>query len=441
MKKALIVDDDRSILTTLEIHLQGLGYETLTAANGRTGLMLFEQARPEVVLLDLRLPDMDGLEVLRAMNRTGHRAFVVVITAHAAIDTAVQAIRDGAFDYVPKPFGPDQITHVLRMIEKVTALEAEVDSLRGIVREGELITRSRKLRAVLATARQVADTDAGVLLLGESGTGKGVIARLIHQWSPRQEGPFVTVDCAGLQESLLESDLFGHVRGAFTGALRDKPGKLEVADGGTVFMDEVAEMPPQVQARLLRFLQHREFERVGEVHPRRVDVRVIAATNRDLDELIAEGLFRRDLYFRLNVVELVVPPLRERPEDIELIATNHLARLCAIYGKPARSFSTEVLQLLSGYSWPGNVRELVNLVERCAILSSHEQIAAGDLPDHLRHPDRQTQGENSLPSLAELERDHIRRVLARTSSLEEAARILGIDPATLWRKRKRYGLS
>ncbi len=440
VKKALIIDDDRSILTTLEIHLQDLGYETLTATNGKSGLLLYEESRPDIVLLDLHLPDRDGLEILGEIRRIGHRSFVVVITAHAAIDTAVQAIKNGAFDYVPKPFGADQITHVLQMIERFAALEDEVDSLRGIVREGELVTGNRAMRKMLNVARKVAETDAGVLLRGESGSGKGVLASLIHRWSQRREEPFVTVNCAALQENLLESDLFGHVRGAFTGAIKDKPGKLEVADGGTVFLDEIAEMAPQVQAKLLHFLQHREFERVGEVKTRQVDVRVIAATNRELEEMIEDGSFRSDLYYRLNVVELSIPPLRERPEDIELIADQHLKRFAAIHNKPAEGFDNEAMRALQKYTWPGNVRELMNLVERCTILSSTSRITLKALPKHVSDYSFTDKSSEPCLTLAELEREHIRKVLTSASSLDEAARTLGIDPTTLWRKRKRLGL-
>jgi NtrC-family two-component system response regulator AlgB len=267
-----------------------------------------------------------------------------------------------------------------------------------------------------------------------------MLAELIHKWSQRREQPFVTVNCAVLQESLLESDLFGHVRGAFTGAVKDKPGKLEVADSGTVFLDEIAEMTPAVQTKLLHFLQHREFERVGDVKPRQVDVRVIAATNRDLEEMLADGSFRSDLYYRLNVVELSLPPLRERPEDIELIAADHLQRFARIHNKPAENFDPEAMRLLQNYRWPGNIRELVNLVERCAILSAGGQITSADLPDHILNSVQGKTSPSPFPTLAELERDHIRKVLASTASLEEAAQTLGIDPTTLWRKRKRLGL-
>jgi len=440
-KRALLIDDDRSILTTLDIHLSDLGYETHCATSGALALELIEKTDPIVVLLDLRLPDIDGLEVLRKIIDSGRRVYVVVITAYAAIDTAVQAIKEGAFDYVPKPFSPDQITHVLRKIEKMWALESQIDSLKGIIREGEIITRSSRMRKILETARQVSDSNATVLISGDSGTGKGVLARLIHGWSSRNEADFITVNCAGLQESLLESDLFGHVKGSFTGALRDKTGKLELADGGTVFLDEVSDLSPAVQAKFLHFLQHREFEKIGQPKPIQVDVRVISATNHDLGEMVSEGQFRQDLYFRINVVEILIPPLRERPEDIEIIADHYLKRFARVNGKPAEGFSEEATLILNSYPWPGNVRELINVVERCTILSREKVITAGDLPPYLVEYKQRTHESVDLKTLAELEKDHIRLVLARSHSLEEAAHRLGIDPATLWRKRKKYLLN
>ena len=440
MKKVLLIDDDRGILTTVKIHLDDLGYETYCANSGALGLEFFNKFDPSVVLLDLRLPDMDGLDLLRKVLESERRVYVIIITAYASIDTAVQAIKEGAFDYLSKPFSPDQLTHVLGMVERLSSLESQIDSLKGVIREGEIITRNSRMRAILDSARQVADSDATVLISGESGTGKGVLARLIHAWSARNEKEFITVNCAGLQESLLESDLFGHVKGAFTGALRDKTGKLELADGGTVFLDEISELTPAIQAKFLHFLQYREFERLGQPKPVRVDVRVISATNRKLDEMVSGGQFRQDLFFRLNVVEIHIPPLRERPEDIELIVDRYLKRFARVSGKPVKEFSEEAALLLNSYPWPGNVRELINVVERCTILSLHKVISAGDLPASLGESNPQAPGSVELKSLSDLEKEHIRLVLARSKSLEEAAGILGIDPATLWRKRKRYHL-
>ncbi|MEW6263864.1 MAG: sigma-54 dependent transcriptional regulator [Thermodesulfobacteriota bacterium] len=440
MSKILLIDDDKNILTTLEIYIQELGVQTMSASTGVQGVSIFHRERPEIVFLDLKLPDQDGLKVLEEILAAGPTTYVVIITAYATIDTAVAAIKKGAYDYLPKPFTPAQIKHVLDKIIKVRALEREVESLKGIVREGDFITRNAKMRDVLRLARQLAEASAGILISGESGTGKGILARLVHDWSPRWRGPFIIVDCAGLQENLLESDLFGHVRGAFTGALKDKVGKLELADNGTVFLDEVSELSPAVQAKLLHFLQHHEFERLGDPRPIKVDVRVIAATNKDLEDLVREKLFRSDLYFRLNIVEIFLPPLRERPEDIQIIAEHYLARFARVNRKNLTQISDQVMRRLEAYPWPGNVRELVNVMERGAILARGDRLESEDLPPHIAGYSRPDSEAESLKPISEVEREHIQRVLLRSSSLEEAARVLGIDPATLWRKRKKYNL-
>ncbi|MBC8430897.1 MAG: sigma-54-dependent Fis family transcriptional regulator [Desulfobacterales bacterium] len=444
MKKVLLIDDDRNILTTLQIHLEDLGMEVIPADTGRKGLELFSQEKPRIVFLDLKLPDIDGLNVLDDIVRSGTKAYVIIITAYATINTAVKAIKMGAFDYLPKPFTPEQITHHLEMIAKVHGLESEVeilkDQLKGIVREGDFITRSRNIHKILKMARQVADADASILISGESGTGKGVLAGLIHAWSPRQPGPFITVDCAGLQENLLESDLFGHVKGAFTGAVRDKTGKLELTNGGTVFLDEVSEMSATIQAKLLHFLQHREFERLGDTQIIRVDVRVIAATNRDLEELVKEKLFRQDLFFRLNVIELFLPPLRERPEDIPLIAEHYLSKFASANNKQIQGITTKALEAIQSYPWPGNIRELINVIERGSILTTKDRLHPEDLPPHIANYTSAAQSSQKKQTMTEVEKSHIKDVLLHTASIEEAAQVLGIDPATLWRKRKKYQL-
>ena len=444
MKKVLLIDDDHNILTTLQIHLEDAGITVLSAENGKKGLELFEGKKPEIVFLDLKLPDIDGLQVLNKITGSGLKTYVIIITAYATIDTAVKAIKMGAFDYLPKPFTPEQITHHLEMIAKVNGLESEVetlkDQLKGIVRQGDFITRSRNIHKILKMARQVADADASILISGESGTGKGVLASLIHAWSPRHSGPFITVNCTALQENLLESDLFGHVKGAFTGAVRNKKGKLELTDTGTVFLDEVSEMSAAVQAKLLHFLQYKEFERLGDTQMIRVDVRVIAATNRDLEELVQENRFRKDLFFRLNVIELYLPPLRKRPEDIVLLAEHYLKKFTRANNKVIKGITEPAIEALQSYPWPGNVRELVNVIERGTILSHKDQLDLQDLPAHIANYTSEPRGILNIQSLAEVEKNHIENVLLHTSSIEEAARVLGIDPATLWRKRKKYQL-
>jgi NtrC-family two-component system response regulator AlgB len=444
MQKVLIIDDDKNILTTLKIHLEDAGLKPALAQSGFEGLRVFRETKPEIVFLDLKLPDMDGLKILEEILNTRIKAYVIIITAYATIDSAVQAIKMGAFDYLPKPFMPSQIDHILAKVGKISSLESEVESLRaqikGIEQEGEFLTQNRQVRAILKIARQVAESQATVLLSGESGTGKGILARLIHAWSPRKDGPFVRVDASVLQENLLESDLFGHVKGAFTGAVRDKEGKLETAAAGTIFLDEVADMSPGIQAKLLHFLQHREFTRLGSTKTIQVDARVIAATNRNLEALVEEKVFRQDLYYRLNVVDIFLPPLRERLEDIPLLAHHYLKKFANLNQRHMSRLDDQAIQMMQAYPWPGNIRELINVIERGVILSTKDVLLPEDLPSYIQ---TYSPGENAsqiLCSLSEMEKTHITEVLRHTPSLEEAAKVLGIDPATLWRKRKKYHL-
>jgi NtrC-family two-component system response regulator AlgB len=329
---------------------------------------------------------------------------------------------------------------VLEKIKRFSQMENEIASLKGLFSEGGFITRNSRLLKILKTAGQASDSDATILIGGESGTGKSLLARLIHDWSPRSEKPFVVVDCAAFQENLLESDLFGHVRGAFTGAVKDKLGKLKLADGGTVFLDEVSEIPKSIQGKLLRFIQEHKYECIGDPEPRSVNVRIIAATNRDLEAMVEDGVFRKDLYFRLNVMELFLPPLRERPEDIKLLSEMLLKKSSRVNGKTIRSMDQSALERLQAYPWPGNVRELANTIERAVITATGKVLIDKDLsPGILNYnPDQNT--HEGLECLDEIEKQHIRKVIMNTVSLDEAAKILGIDPATLWRKRKKYQL-
>jgi NtrC-family two-component system response regulator AlgB len=399
-----------------------------------------------VALIDLRLGDESGLDLLEPLLAQLPRLAVVVITAHASIDSALDAMRRGAFDYLPKPFTPAQVRAVLERVAKVRGLRDRVADLEERVRaevpEVDLQGRDPEVGRVLDMARRVAPFDAAVLLRGENGTGKGVLARALHAWSKRSEGPFVTVNCPSLNPDLLESDLFGHAKGAFTGAIRDAAGKVAAAEGGTLFLDEVGDLPPPLQPKLLRFLQERKYERVGETITRSADVRLVAATNRDLEALVASGGFREDLLYRLNVVEMTLPPLRKRADVAEL-ADHLLAFFARQVGRRLTGYSPEAQLALAGHSWPGNLRELRNAIERAAILAEGPEIGLADLPERIiPHAPEPGQGTalGALVNLEVLEAEHIRRILARTPSREEAAKILGIDPSTLYRKRKQYGL-
>ncbi|MBU0995177.1 MAG: sigma-54 dependent transcriptional regulator [Proteobacteria bacterium] len=440
MKKALIVDDDRNILTTLEIYLEDKGFEVVKASSGEEGLLKFQKESPDLVLLDMKLPDRNGLDVLKEIVTSGIKTHVLMITAYATIETAVSAVKMGAFDYLPKPFVPGQLDLVLERLKRFHQMQNEIAVLKGIFSEGGILTRNRRMRKILQTARQAADSNAIVLISGESGTGKGLLARLIHDWSSRTGCPFVTVDCAAMQESLLESDLFGHIKGAFTGALSDKVGKLKMAENGTVFLDEVSEIPVVVQGKLLRFLQSHEYERVGDPKTHTVNVRIIAATNKDLEEMVREGAFREDLYFRINVLELFLPPLRDRPEDIQLLVEHYLKRSARLNDKPVQTIAPDVMQCLQNYTWPGNIRELINAVERSVIIATGYELKISDLSPHIANYNPASSSDSALQSLAEMEKEHIRKVIMHAPSLEDAARMLGIDPATLWRKRKKYQL-
>jgi len=352
-------------------------------------------------------------------------------------------MKEGAHDYLTKPFSPEQVRHRLRQIEEMRGLKAEVRGLRrrlGDEEHNEFPTRNPAVFHVLELARTVADVDATVLITGESGTGKNLLARLIHSWSPRQNAPFAVVDCTCFQETLLESELFGHKRGTFTGAVFDKPGKVEAAQGGTLFLDEVGETPAPLQGKLLRLVEDRVYERLGDPTPRTMDARIIAATNRNLYEMVAERLFRQDLFYRLSVVELSIPALRHRPEDVPLLAERFINEFNRVHGRAVGAMDPEVAALLVQYSWPGNVRELANLIERAILLCSGDTLHKEHLPPRVLAGQPAPGQPDEVIPLAELEESHIRRALALGLPFEEAASRLGIDPSTLWRKRKKYNI-
>lgn len=437
--RILVVDDEQNIRKAFTVALQSMGHDVVAASSGSSALKQIDEHGADVAFLDLKLSQESGLDVLEALLGSAPNLAVVIVTAYASIETAVAAMRRGAFDYLPKPCTPDQVRQVLTRIEKTRKLErrvAELESRLAVEEpENDLTSQSPAMQKTLEIAFKTAESEATILLLGESGTGKSVLARAMHQRSSRRGGAFVTVSCPSLSRELLESDLFGHVKGAFTGACADTQGKVAAADGGTLFLDEIGDLPLEIQAKLLRLLQEREYERVGETKPRRADVRVISATNRDLMQAVTDGRFREDLYYRLNVISLQLPPLRERVNDIEKIALSHLAFFAGHSGKHVCGFSPVALDAMRHYAWPGNLRELRNVIERAVILCGGEVIDADDLSDTIHSSSEMRLGGDL--TLEEIEAEHIRRVLASTRTLDEAATILGIDPATLYRKRKK----
>jgi len=441
--RVLVVDDEPNIRDTLALCLEGSGCRVEKAATGAAALDALRLAPFDLAFCDLRLGAESGLDLVPRLLAERPGLDVVVVTAYATFDSAVEAIRRGAKDYLPKPFTPAQIRHQVDAARARRSAAARLGDLESRLAEAgpeaRLDSASPRMRAVLETIEKAAPHDVAVLIRGESGTGKGILARTLHAASPRRERPFVVVNCPTLSEDLLASELFGHARGAFTGAVRDLEGRVEVAEGGTVFLDEIGEISPALQAKLLRFLQEKRFERVGENRTRTADVRVVAATNRDLEGAVREGRFREDLLYRLNVVEVTVPPLRERPEDVLPLARRFLAFFAREARRPPPELSEATSRMLQAWTWPGNVRELRNAIERAVIL------APGQVLEPEAFPERMAGHAAGVPTLGgdftveEIEREHILRVLARAPTQDEAARILGVDASTLWRKRKKYG--
>ncbi len=437
----LIVDDELHVRESLSQWFREDGYAVAAAASGREALAMLGRRPFDVVISDIKMPGMDGLELQRRIREIAPDVAVILITAYASVATAVRALKEGAYDYLVKPFDPEELSRVVAKACEKIRLQQENAALRerlaGTV--PELVTgRSRAMQELIALVDQVAATDATVLIRGESGTGKELVARRIHAASPRVFGPLVTVNCGALPEGVLESELFGHEKGAFTGAVARRQGKLELADGGTLFLDEIGEIPLKVQVELLRALEDHKITRVGGTEEITVDFRVICATNRDLEKAVEEGQFRSDLYYRINVFEIRIPPLRERPEDIMVLAEHYRRKFAAAMGRRVTGFSPAARNLLEHYDWPGNVRELVNAVERAMVVCTEGEIQPEHLPIHRMRGAEEASEDLSLQGM---ERRHIEKVLRLSGfNVSQAARTLGIDRVTLYNKMRKYGI-
>ncbi len=444
--KIVIIDDDRSLRRVLEYNLQQEGYQVSVAASGEEGLALFAEEHPALVITDMKMPGMDGMQVLKAVKEQSPETLVIIITAFGTVDIAVEAMKAGAYDYITKPFNRDELRLTVAKALQFTGLTTENKRLRNQLADRTdfrtMIGSSPAMERVFEIVRKVADTEASVLITGESGTGKELVARSIHTMSGRKDAPFVAINCAAIPRDLLESELFGHVKGAFTGAVKDKTGKFQMAEGGTLFLDEVGELPLELQPKLLRALQERVVEPVGGTAASKLDVRVVAATNLDIEKAVADGVFREDLYYRLAVIPINLPPLRGRREDIPLL----LRYFCGKHGSDKVTFDKTCLTALCAYGWPGNVRELENLVERLLIMRNTDTITPDDLPEKIRSGSSTASGAAAiinLPpdgySLEQLEREVVVEALERNAwNQTAAARFLKIPRHTLIYRMEKY---
>lgn len=445
--KILIVDDEKIVLKNLEYVIKKEGYEVTTTSSSPNALKLLQEQEFDVVLTDLKMEKVDGMEILEKTKQMYPDTEVIMITAYATIPSAVETMKKGAHDYIAKPFKLDEVRKIVKEAVEKVRLKKENRLLREQLERYEgkvkIITQDQKMQRLLDVARQIAPTDCNVLISGESGTGKELFARYIHFNSKRAEGSFFAINCGAFTEELLNSELFGHEKGAFTGATTLKKGIIEMASGGTLFLDEITEMPPSMQVKLLRVIQEKELLRVGGTEPIKVDVRFIAATNRDVQDAIKNGLFRQDLYYRLNVVSIRIPPLSERRDDIPILIQYFLKKYSTIMQKNVTEISEDVMALLLNYDFPGNVRELENIIERGVALTNSYKIEVGHLPEDLRQLSIRTfrKKEGRIPSLEEQEETYIKWVLKEVGGKKTlAAQMLGIDRVSLWRKLKKYGM-
>lgn len=449
-KTILLADDDASLRRVLAHHLTEAGYHVLTAIDGKEGLRLFTEQQVDMVITDIQMPELSGLEMMRRINVMSPDVMVLVITAHGSIETAVEAMKLGAYDYITKPFNREELLLTVAKGLEYTALVRENRSLKRFIESrfslDNIIGNSSAMQRIFNLVEKVARTDLAILITGESGTGKELIAKAIHQHSARRDGPIAVINCGAIPEGLLESELFGHRKGAFTGAYANARGKLEAADKGTVLLDEIGELPLPLQVKLLRVIEGGEFTRVGDTETRRADIRFLAATNRDLSKMVADGRFREDLYFRLKVVPVHLPPLRERREDIPLLADYYLKEVGQKYGRTGLHFEKEVFRYFQAYAWPGNVRELKHTVERLAVIAESDAVSINDLPDNMTA----TTGNASnvliqLPEdgidLEEVEREILRQALEkRDGNQTRAAQYLNITRSALIYRMQKYSL-
>jgi DNA-binding NtrC family response regulator len=435
----LIVDDEESVRDSLYNWFIEDGYRVESAEDAKKALSMLESDNFDIILADIKMPGMDGLEMLKRIKALRKDSIVIIMTAFATVDTAVQALKDGAFDYVTKPFDPDDLSHLIRNASKQISLIEENEILKEKVVSLEdvenLIGNSEAMHKVLREIESVAQSSASVIITGESGTGKELVARAIHANSPRKFFPLISVHCGALTESLLESELFGHEKGAFTGAVYNRKGRFEMADSGTIFLDEIATIPPKMQVELLRVLESKSFVRVGGNKEITSDFRVICATNRDLKSMVEKGTFREDLFYRLNVVNIEVPPLRERIEDIPLLVDYFIKKYCTSMNRPLITIDSSALKRLEGFPFPGNIRELENMIERAIVVGNGRKITLKDLPLG------KAIVNTTVESLDDLEKNHILRMLSKYRwNISAAAKALGIDRVTLYNKIKKYNL-
>ncbi len=441
--RVLVVDDEANIRKTLSMCLEAEGHRIVAVGNFPDALQEASRTSFDLAFLDLRLGTDNGLDLIPHLLAATPWIKIIVITAYASVDTAIEAMKRGAADYISKPFTPAQVRMAVRksfemriLEQKVAVLQEDLERSRP---EIDFSSKSPVMQNVINLAHRAALSNATILLRGESGTGKTVLARSIHSWSSRVDKPFGIVSCPSFSSELLESELFGHVKGAFTGAVRDNPGRIASCENGTLFLDEIGDLPLSLQSKLLRFVQDREYERVGDYITRKANVRIIAATNMDLEQAVTDKRFREDLFYRLNVIQIEFPALRDRSEDIVALAEKLLAFYGRVNHRSSLRFTDEALQFLKKYHWPGNVRELNNVIERTAILCQNDRVGIESLPANLL-PDNTVSGVGDPVTLDKIEEQHIRRVLSTAKSLQEAAAVLGVDQTTLWRRRKKYGI-